>query len=290
MVERDPWELRLQRLAVALLVLWSFRAQARFSSAPFPVGIAVWIDVSFLGDRAAEAWATAVLAVCLAAYVAGIAAPLALAGMAFLYTAGGALAYSQGALQHHTQLLALVLIAQLIAHTQAWLWRGSTPGRPSGAALAAHYSVEVIAASYLLAGLMKIVLSRGEWLAQVPMIATEIAKAHGQAACTTGDAALIARGDAIAAAILAHPTLSRVFFGTGLLMELASPLALVGRRAAFAIGAGLLLMHVGIDALMQIRFRETGALLLIYLVNVPHLLARAARMLARRGVRASARR
>ncbi|MGH7785348.1 MAG: hypothetical protein ACRERC_00685 [Candidatus Binatia bacterium] len=268
---RDPWELRLQRAALAALVYASFRAEPRFSAQPFPVGIAGWVDFSFLSAPAAWPWTDIALLAALACYVAGRAMPMATAAMAGLYIGAGALAYSQGSLQHRTQLLGLVLLGQFGAYVLAALRR-----RPaaSGDALATLFSVEIIAAAYVLAGLMKVALSRGQWLAQVPMVVIDIAKAHGQAACTTGDTGLVARADGIAGTILAHPNLTRVLFAPAVLFELAAGLAPFGRMAAAIAGLCLLAMHRGIDTIMGLRFWEHEVLLLIYFVNAPYLLLR----------------
>lgn len=271
---RDPAELCVQRVALALLVYASFRALPRFSAQPFPVGIANWVDFTFLANPRAALWAEVGLLVALGCYVVGRAMPLAVAVMTALYTGAGALAYSQGALQHHTQLLALVLLAQLVAYVQA-----TVTARPPrmGHALATQYSLEVIAASYVLSGLMKIVLSGGRWLEQVPMVAIDIAKAHGQLSCTTGEPGLVARADAIGAAIVASPNLTRTLFAPAVLFELAAGTAVFGRTLAAIVGLCLVGLHRSIDVIMAIRFWENEALLVIYFVNVPYLLVRTAR-------------
>jgi hypothetical protein len=179
-------------------------------------------------------------------------------------------------------LLALVLLAQLVAYVQSAV----APRTASNAhAVATHYSLEVIAAAYVLSGLMKIVLSGGKWLDQVPMVAIDIAKAHGQLYCTTGESGLLARADAIGATILSHPNATRTLFAPAVLFELAAGAAVFGRTVALLVGVCLVAMHRGIDALMAIRFWENEALLLIYFVDVPYLLVRAARAVARwRGI------
>lgn len=278
---RGARELCLQRAALALLVYAGYTSLPQYSGQPYPVGIAKWIDFSALADPSRGPWLQALLLGALALYVAGRAMPLAVAVMALLYTGAGALAYSQGMLEHRTQLLALVLLGQLVAYLQSgWPARRRAPdpeARWRAHDLAARYSVEVIAAGYVLSGLMKVVLSHGQWLAQVPMIATDIVKSFGQAYCTTGDAALLARGDATAAFVLAHPDLMRMALAPGPLLELAAAGAVLGRRSAFVVGLGLVVMHRGIEALMQLTFAENEGLLLIYFVNVPFLLIAAAR-------------
>ena len=91
---RDPWELVLQRVAFAALVYAAFHAQPPFSEQPFPVGIATWMDFTFLADPSIRPWIDLALVVALAAYVAGRAMPVVTAVMAALYVAAGALAWA----------------------------------------------------------------------------------------------------------------------------------------------------------------------------------------------------
>jgi hypothetical protein len=278
--ERDSAELLLQRVAFAALVYVSFESQPRYTGQPYPVGIATWIDVSVLAAPRYVPWLRLALLAALLLYVAGRAMPLALAVMTLLFTGAGALAYSQGMLEHHTQLLAMVLLAQLVAYLSGgWTLRRAAPRRVHDRA--ASYSLEVIAAAYVLAGLTKVVLSRGRWIIDLPMIATDIVKSYGQAYCTSGAPGWLARGDAIAAFALTHPNGMRALFAPGPLLELGAGLALVGRRSAFAVGTGLVLMHLGIESMMAISFPESAVLLLIYLVDLPFLLVVATR--SRRG-------
>lgn len=279
---RDPWELRLQRAALAVLVMAGFSAQRPFTAQPFPVGIARYIDFSFFANEAVRPWLTVGLVLSLTLYVLGQALPLAIGVMLSLWVGAGALANSQGALSHYTQLVALVLLGQLVAYVQ-WCWmkrRGMTPttsGVVNAHDLAVYYTLQVMAAAYILSGLMKIVLSEGQWLARVPFIASDVLKTHGQVYASTLRAGVIARGDANAAFILTHPNLMRTLLASGALIELTAWVALLGRRSAFVVGVGLLAMHAAIDYLMLIGFAENQGLLLIYFVNVPFLVIAAAR-------------
>ena len=278
----DPGALRLQRLALAALVYVRFSALRPYSEQPFPVGIARYVDFSFLANDVVAWWLKAGLVLSLVLYVIGRAMPLAVGYMLFLWVAAGALANSQGALSHYTQLVAMVLIGQLIAYAQWWAMDRTSGRAPQGMNahdLALYYTQQVIAAAYVLAGISKIVLSRGRWIAQVPFMASDVLKTHGQSFASTLAGGVIERGDAIAAFILAHPDLMRALLGCGLLFELAAPAALLGRTPAFLIGIGLLTMHAVIGQLMLIRFPENQVLLLIYFIDVPFLLVAAWRRL-----------
>lgn len=270
---RDGWELRLQRLGVALLLAWLLPAMPTYPSQPFPIGIATWMDFTFLADPDWTPWITALFVVALLLYVLGRAMPFAVGALLFLWVGHGALSNSQGGIDHYTQLLALVLLAQWIAYLRAAIAgrRGGLAPR-AGDELAVDYSMQTMAAAYLLAAAMKLVLSRGQWILQLPYMASDLLKLHGQTYATSGDAALLARGDMLAELVIGHPLLTQVLVGPAWLLELCAPLALLGRLPALVIGLGLVAMHCGIAWLMLISFRENLGLVLIYFVNLPWLL------------------
>ena len=68
-----------------------------------------------------------------------------------------------------------------------------------------------------------------------------------------------------------HPTLARLFFGTGLLLELFAFLALLGRRWAFFYGLAIIVMHLSISHLMQLDFWYHIWAAVIFLLNLPGL-------------------
>jgi hypothetical protein len=281
MIRSRPWthdspQLLLQRLALAILVVAGLSTLRTFSAQPFPAGIARYVDFSFLAVDAVGWLLNAGLLVALVLYVLGRAMVPAVAYVVFLWVAAGALHNSQGALAHHTQLVAMVLMGQLIAYMQAAFGRRarvSSRSEPPGAhELAADYSRQVIAAGYLLAAIAKLVRSDGRWIAQVPLIAGEVLKTHGQTYASTLTDGVIARGDAIARFIFAHPDVIRGVLGCALLLELTAPLALLGRTPALIVGVGLLAMHAAIGQIMLVYFPENVGLLLIYFVDAPFLL------------------
>jgi len=275
---RQAWELRLQRVGFVLLLAWRFPAIPRYSAQPIPAGVAQLVDVSWMGNAALANWIYAAFALALLGYLIDRAMLAALTVLAALWIGAGALASSQGSLAHDTQLVGLVLLAQWIAYARgAWAsWRRGVPRRAAHE-LAVDYTQQVVVATYLLAGLMKLVLSRGAWIAMAPNVATDIVKVHGQRAADALDASLIARGDRLAAFALTHTTAIRLMMGGAWLLELSSPVALLGRIPAMLYGGALIGMHRGIEYLMMIRFYENEALLLIYFVNLPYLLVWAAR-------------
>jgi hypothetical protein len=62
-------------------------------------------------------------------------------------------------------------------------------------------------------------------------------------------------------------------FAPGFFLELFAIFVLVNRGVALVFGAALVLMHVGIGTIMRLYFPEFEALVLIFCVNVPFLIA-----------------
>jgi hypothetical protein len=69
-----------------------------------------------------------------------------------------------------------------------------------------------------------------------------------------------------------HPTLSSLFFGMGLLIELFAFLALLGRRWAFFFGLTIIALHLSISHLMQLDFWYHIWAAVIFLLNLPGVL------------------
>jgi hypothetical protein len=82
--------------------------------------------------------------------------------------------------------------------------------------------------------------------------------------------------------IVEHPNLTRLAFTPGLLLELGALLALTGRRAACAVGLGLLAMHLLAREVMELGFVAHEWLLVIFFINVPWLVCAAWRQLKKR--------
>src|SRR4029434_10674829 len=102
-----------------------------------------------------------------------LALPVAL----FVNLATNAVVNSQGAIQHAAQIVSLVLLAQTVAHFYG-LWR-----RRHGAegtileSRGVWWSQQTIVAVYLLAGIAKLIVTKGLWIFQARWIGVSIAEA-----------------------------------------------------------------------------------------------------------------
>lgn len=285
-VVHPPAEAFLARLLFAAVVLRCTHLKIPYAGQPYPNGLAHVFDLTLFSSPLAMGVLLAVLAVACLVYVAGRFMIGATGVMLFALVVTGTLANSQGAIIHARQIVALVALGQFIAYLSGARRSGMAPEarlrRPGDHDLALHYSKQAIASAYVVAGVTKLIKSGGSWIADAPNLALQVVKTNDQHAYSfIGDSAVGAM-DPWASMIAAHPNLSRIFFGGGLLLELGAFLALAGRRAAFAVGIGLLAMHASVAWLMKLHFINNQLVLGIFLVGVPNLLVMAARWLRSR--------
>lgn len=275
-IKYDPVELLLQRVALALVVFLGLIRLEVFNSQPSPIGLAWRFDLTFIHDPALTPWFTAALLLSLLLYIWGRATLLALSYLLAYWVVVHTLSHSQGAIGHGTNLVGLVLLALWSGHGTALVYRLlRQPLRP-GTDLNAHdlanyFTMQVIAAAYIVAGISKLILSKGTWIDQLPNIAVAVQRNHDQRYYNDLTPGLMEKGRFLADLIAQHPTATRLLFSGGLLVELLAFLALLNRRAAFLVGVSLYVMHVLIEQTMALNFYRNKWILLIYFINLPFI-------------------
>ena len=193
--------------------------------------------------------------------------------LALLHICVFTLYQSQGAIGHDNQLLSLVILGQAVAVVLPRLWTrcgrvfSPCPDPRRWGDYMFNVTLQVIAACYVVAGVSKLLKSKGLWVWQTPDLVVEMVKTNDQRFYTKADpAAGIGLADTIAF-MSEHPHLTRLVLGSGFFLELFAFLALRNRRWALAFGLGLLGLHRSVLWLMKLGFPENEQLLLIYLVN-----------------------
>ncbi len=159
-----------------------------------------------------------------------------------------------------------------------------TVRRPSLAVhrLAIHASTVVIAASYVVCGVVKLVNSDFKWIAKVPMLSVQLLKSNWSHYYDSVPQAIMPSRlmppdspewlDQVVQAIVDYPNLARLVFGSGLLIELTAFIILINRRWAFWGGLLIVAFHLSISQVMQLDFNYHIAAVIIFLVNVPGML------------------
>jgi hypothetical protein len=210
--------------------------------------------------------------------IAYVSSMLPVAGLfpALFFTLGiGSLNASQGALNHSTQLVAMILLGQFLVYavplvmtrkgpTLSWLMPADTVHRR-----ALYVSLVIFAACYVVSGWVKLDNSDWKWMGNVvPGLALELQKTNWSSYYDTLEPVPVAL-TSVVSLMNDHPTLARLFFGMGLLIELGAFLIVLGRRWAFFYGLAIIVMHLSISRLMQLDFWYHILAALIFLVNLP---------------------
>ncbi len=250
---------------------------------PSPNGLAHWVDFTFLAEPAIAGPLSWVFLGCLPLYLLRLGDVVTLPVLAVLSIAAGTLGNSQGAINHGSQIMALVLLAQTAAAWWAaarrshWRERGRTAWAEWKRGLLIGWTMQVVAATYLVTAITKLAESSGRWIHDVPFIALQFAKNHDMAFYNSLKEPAAEKSQFLMDLLMAQPNLGRLIFGSGLVLEGLAVLALINRWWALGMGLALIAMHETISEVMHLGFVFNKGLLLVFFVNVPYWLMQAAK-------------
>ena len=273
-----------ERLVMRLLFAWLvWRATPDtliVNGIPSPNGITHLFDLHFLLDPHVFSFARIALGAALILYVLRLVVWLALPVALFVNLAANGITNSQGAIQHAAQIVSLILFAQTVAHFYG-LWR-RRHGEESEVleSRAIWWSQQTIVAVYLLAGIAKLIVTKGLWIFQARWIGVSIAKAAYQKFYNDFDWANLQQQLAVAHFAAAHGWIVALIAGVGLFLELGSPLMLVNRAWAAILGCGLICFHLGLDYTMGLTFIFNQWALAIFMINAPYWIVTGIRKVA----------
>ncbi len=267
------WYERLfMRVLFALVVKEHVPASLSQFNLSAPNGFARFVDLHFLLDPGVFQICRYLCWLALGLYVLRVAWSIALPYLTLLSAAVGSIVNSQGAIGHFYQIVSLVLCAQTFAHFYSW-WKKRRGRETIDRSLAEdrviYWSQQTIVATYLVSALTKLIHTSGKWFLQSPLIAVQIVKTNEQNYYDRLDATASGSSAAIAEWIVHHPLLVALILSCGLILELTSPLALLGRRFALCYGLGLVVFHESVYRVMKLQFTNNEYLIWIFLVNVP---------------------
>ena len=129
------------------------------------------------------------------------------------------------------------------------------------------YSVQIVIAAYWLASISKLETSGLQWVEDAKYIPLQVVKSFSTEYFTIGDEYPLVQGKAIVSDLMDRTELIQLVLLFALLVEFTSPLAIFGRRWAIVIGTLLLLMHIGIEWVMNIYIDVIGHPMVIVLIN-----------------------
>lgn len=273
----------VMRALFAWIVWRATPAALLVNGIPAPNGIARLIDLHFLLDPHLFAIARIVLAAALIAYILHLLVWLALPVALFVNLAANATVNSQGAIQHAFQIVSLVLFAQTVAHFYGLWQRRRGEARALLEDRAIWWSQQTIVAVYLVAGITKLIVTKGLWPIEARWIGVSVAKAAYQSFYDTLNSAQLDQQLAVANFAAAHGWLVAAVAALGLLLELGSPVMLINRALAATVGLALIAFHISLDYTMQLSFIYNQWLLFIFMINLPYWIGIIPRLFVRPG-------
>ncbi|MGI9244337.1 MAG: hypothetical protein ACR2RV_26295, partial [Verrucomicrobiales bacterium] len=269
------WELLIMRSLFACVVYMTLPSQGQiYDTQTVPNGIANFVDLTFLANEGVYPALKIALSIALVIYASGFMLPLVLPFILVSQVMVRTLFNSQGWVHHGVQMVSLALLAQTIVVLTFAIYplvKGKpfpfTEGRTIGSYFL-FYTQMAIVSIYVVSVVSKVDRSDGQWFAKSHYIGLHVVKAERDR--YYGKLQAPEPGDVPAARLmLAHPNLTRLFLGAGVLLEFFAFAALYGRGAAALIALALIGFHRSIAALMSIYFHFNEMLLVIFLINVP---------------------
>lgn len=298
----------IMRIALACLVYRATPTNFPSVTVPMPVGIAKFVDVSWVAAPGAQEWMHPLLVGLCVVFALGVLPLLSSAGLLALHTAVYTFKNSQGAgggAHHTTNVIGLLLIGQVLgclymdfkavrragwkglwaARLEQWEWLRHVLRHPAaafrkgddGAELPAqllrnslvYTTQQLLAVVYVVSGITKLWRSDGGWISEVRNLPLQFEKNRMNEYYDTLIMPPQTAADSMGEWIANHPHLAGIFFGGGLFVELFGFLALWNRRMGVIIGLGAIAMHLAISRLMSLDFIYNEWALLIFWVNVP---------------------
>jgi hypothetical protein len=281
------YELVIMRLLFAWVVWDTLPLAVTLSEQPVPVGLGRWFDFGFFSDPTFYSICRVVMVAALALYVIGRWLWIALPVAFFIVVGPGTLEASQGANQHATNLVALILLVQMIWYVVAKIRKTPTH---EGHVLGAFYAQQTIAAGYVVSALSKI-MADGNWLiGAMKNYPLQMIKTARQNHFNTLEPAKEAARDGFLGWLaqwvqplfapmeqaLMHSAMWRgLLLGSGFLLELLAFVALVGRKSAALMGVSIIFFHFAIYMVMGLKFQYHMAVVAIFFVGVPYWIVKA---------------
>jgi hypothetical protein len=262
------WETFLFRAGIAWCAWQTMAGPLKYASLPQPHGIASWVDVTFAGDKETMRWVSSLVGFCLTLYACNIGVLFVLLPPLLVSIAMGTLENSQGAINHTSQVVTLVLLAHWLSAVWLTIRRAlhsDPPGSLTTEQHAADWTRQIFISTYVVSAISKLIESHGFWLRDTPYFGLQIIKSMGMA--RYGDTGEGQNVQWLAQFALDHPWVFRMFLGVALPLELFAFLALLNRRLALVFGCALFAFHVVNTEVMHLGFYYHKALLVVLLIN-----------------------
>jgi hypothetical protein len=264
---KDEWFL-VKLLTLSLWILPVIKVIGRYQSIPFPEGLCLFFDFTFV-IQPPFSFIVILCAIAFSVlYLFERSMIITTLSLALISVVVFSIERSNG-IFHRKELLSVVFIVQSVAYVRYYLGSKNLKSQTTATNLAMKYSVQAIAAGYMIAGITKLQNSGIGWITESPNMVVQIIKSFSQKSIDTQFAFLFDYGKYMSDMLIQYPNFIKVAFTAALLIELFAFIAMLGKRSARTYGFVLLTLHIAMLAMMGIVLAAFVGLLFIYLINIP---------------------
>ena len=286
------------RVGLALIFWQVLQVNVNYDSLPHPQGLARWEcwrpAILWLGQPEhwdlVQMWALPLLVW----YVCGWGSFLPLTALTLTHILQRTLYASQGAAHHGQNLVSLVFCAQVLVSwggVVGWLCRRKKKDRAEKSKLVSWHWLAmgcVVAAAYVITAFSKWNESDGRWLQNAQYFSNQIVKTHRQNYYNDLNPQYLVGAPPVPSLtpdpendryrhpipkqahwMLMHPTLSRIFFGMGFVLEFSAFLLIFHRGLAALYGVAIVAFHLLVLWLMELTFLQNIEVVVVLCLNVP---------------------
>ncbi|MCW5906471.1 MAG: hypothetical protein KIS94_01310 [Chitinophagales bacterium] len=233
-----------------------------YTTAPYPEGIFRLADLSFIGISPVKYILVVIAVAGVIMYVAEKRMLAALLLLSLISLAVFTLERSNS-VKSRSELLSLILLVQLAAYAKERFFTKATTAHNT----AMFYSIQMIAAAYVMSAISKLLTSGFDWIWQSQNFVVQITKISEQILIEL-QLDISSHTQWITGLLLAHPHVTHLFFAAALTVELFAFVACFSKTAAKRYGWALLALHLGMLLLIGIVIPVFVLLVLVYLLNI----------------------
>lgn len=226
-----------------------------------PVGIIKWYDFAPMFSSTGKIMVSILLVALAVAYVLEKQMLLA-TFLQFVFSLFIISRHESGGMFNHTTIYTVIFGVQFIAYLQS---RFNV--QFDLAKYRIQYSIQIIAAMYVLAGISKLSTSGWIWISSGEMFSLQVLKNYSFIYYAHGDKSALNEGARLANELLQQKNLIRLFLTASLLLELGCFIVLLNTRIRKVFAVALLLMHAGIKIIMAIPFGVIAPVMVIFFLN-----------------------
>lgn len=238
-----------------------FLVMRKFQSVPMPVGLCKWLPCHLMLEFPLQKVVLYLSVIIAWLYILEIKMLWTTLSMFIISMLVFTIEESNGILERRG-LLTFIFVAQFVAYLMSVFNEKSNVKQNR-----VQFSVQVVAAGYVLAGLSKLFQSGLGWVTDGPKIVLQILKSHYYTYVDLGNEKWLIKGNQIVDFINNNTELLIVLLFFSLLIELLAFLAIFSKKHTIIYGFLLLSMHVGIYVVLEIAIVSIIFPMLIFMIN-----------------------